>query len=32
LLQFVLFAMSVRGWIVWHRDERKVEEPTHAFV
>jgi nicotinamide mononucleotide transporter len=32
LLQFVLFAMSVRGWIIWHRDDSQAGEPAHAFV
>ena len=32
LLQFVLFAMSVHGWAVWHRDDRRRLEVAGAPV
>jgi nicotinamide mononucleotide transporter len=32
VLQFVLFSMSVRGWMLWQRDDDKRRQVIHAFV
>ena len=32
LLQFVLFSLSIHGWIVWLRADRESSEATHAIA
>jgi len=32
LLQFVLFAMSVRGWVLWHEDDKRRSEVARAYA
>lgn len=32
LLQFVLFAMSLRGWVLWRRDDRQRAEAARAYA
>ncbi|MEO8693964.1 MAG: nicotinamide mononucleotide transporter family protein [Acidimicrobiales bacterium] len=32
VLQFVLFAMSIRGWVLWQRDDRRRRKVTYAYA
>ena len=32
VVQFVLFAMSIRGWVLWHRDEQQPVELLDVIV